>query len=143
MDPKDDLIGNLLAHKRQEPDAELDQLARMVIGAAIEVHRHLGPGLLEEVYEEALCLEFDLRKIPFMRQERVGIAYKGRPVGKGKLDLLVGGRLIVELKSVERLAPIHSAQIISYLRMTSRMLGLLINSNVPVLREGIKRVVLS
>ena len=78
-----------------------------------------------------------------MRQERVGITYKGRPVGKGKLDLLVGGRLIVELKSVERLAPIHSAQIISYLRMTSRVLGLLINFNVPVLKEGIKRVVLS
>ena len=118
-------------------------MARLVIGAAIEVHRHLGPGLLEEVYEEALCMEFELRKIPFMRQERVGITYKGRAVGKGKLDLLVGGRLIVELKSVERLAPIHSAQIISYLRMTSRMLGLLINFNVPVLREGIKRVVLS
>jgi GxxExxY protein len=78
-----------------------------------------------------------------MRQERVGITYKGRAVGKGKLDLLVGGRLIVELKSVERLAPIHSAQKISYLRMTSRMLGLLINFNLPVLREGIKRVVLS
>jgi GxxExxY protein len=88
-------------------------------------------------------MEFELRAIPFMRQERVGITYKGRPVGKGNLDLLIGGRLIVELKSVERLAPIHSAQIISYLRMTSRMLGLLINSNVPVLKEGIKRVVLS
>jgi len=78
-----------------------------------------------------------------MRLERVGITYKGKPVGKGKLDLLVGGGLIVELKSVERLAPIHSAQIISYLRMTSRMVGLLINFNVPVLREGIKRAVLS
>ena len=143
MDPTDDLMSNLLSRKRQEPDAELDGLARQVIGAAIEVHRHLGPGLLEEVYEEALCMEFDLRKIPFMRQERVGISYKGRPVGKGKLDLLVGGRLIVELKSVEKLAPIHSAQIISYLRMTRRMLGLLINFNVPVLKEGIKRVVLS
>src|SRR5258705_9603842 len=113
MDPKDDPIGNLLAPKRQEPDAELDEFARLVIGAAIEVHRHLGPGLLEDVYEEALCMEFELRKIPFMRQERVGITYKGRAVGKGRLDLLVGGRLIVELKSVERLAPIHSAQIIS------------------------------
>jgi GxxExxY protein len=143
MDPKNRFIGNPLAPKRQEPDAELDDFARSVIGAAIEVHRHLGPGLLEEVYEEALCMEFELRKIPFMRQERVGITYKGRPVGKGKLDLLVGGRLIVELKSVERLAPIHSAQIISYLRMTSRVLGLLINFNVPVLKEGIKRVVLS
>ena len=142
MDPKNSLVGNLLAPKGQEPDAELDEFARSVIGAAIEVHRHLGPGLLEEVYEEALCMEFELRKIPFMRLERVGITYKGKPVGKGKLDLLVGGGLIVELKSVERLAPIHSAQINSYLRMTSRMVGLLINFNVPVLREGIKRALL-
>jgi GxxExxY protein len=82
MTLKENLKDNLLAPKRQEPDAELDQLARLVIGAAIEVHRHLGPGLLEEVYEEALCMEFDLRKIPFMRQERVGIIYKGRAVGK-------------------------------------------------------------
>lgn len=77
MTPKENLKDNLLAPKQQEPDAELDQLAR-----------------LEGVYEEALCMEFDLRKIPFMRQERVGITYKGRAVGKGKLDLLVGGRLI-------------------------------------------------
>lgn len=73
----------------------------------------------------------------------MGITYKGRPVGKGKLDLLVGERLIVELKAVERLAPIHSAQMISYLRMTKRNLGLLINFNVPMLKEGIKRVVVS
>jgi len=73
----------------------------------------------------------------------VGITYKGRPVAKGKLDLLVGERLIVELKTVERLAPIHSAQLISYLRMTKRNLGLLINFNVPMLKEGIKRVVVT
>ena len=82
MDPKNSLIGNLLAPKRQEPDAELDQLARLVIGAAIEVHRHLGPGLLEEVYEEALCMEFDLRKIPFLRQERVGITLQRTSCGE-------------------------------------------------------------
>jgi GxxExxY protein len=143
MDPKEDLLSNLLRAQRQEPDAELDRLAHLAIGAAIEVHRQLGPGLLEAVYEEALCIEFDLREIPFSRQQRVGITYKGRPVGKGKLDLVVDNRLIIEIKSVEKLAPIHSAQIISYLRMTSRMLGLLIDFNVPVLREGIKRVVLS
>jgi GxxExxY protein len=142
MASNEDLIANLLSPK-QEPDAELDRLARLVIGAAIEVHRQLGPGLLEGVYEEALCIEFDLREIPFIRQPGVGITYKGRPVGKGKLDLLVGGRLIIELKAVEKLAPIHSAQMISYLRMTKRNLGLLINFNVPMLKEGIKRVVLS
>lgn len=102
MGSNEDLLARLWATKRQEPDAELDALARLVIGAAIEVHRQLGPGLLEAVYEEALCIEFDLRKIPFTGQPGVGITYKGRPVGKGKLDLLVGERLIVELKSVER-----------------------------------------
>ena len=143
MSSNEDLITNLLKPKNQEPDEELDRLAHLVIGAAIEVHRQLGPSLLEGVYETALCIEFDLRKIPFRRQQGVGITYKGRPVGKGKLDLLVGERLIIELKAVERLAPIHSAQMISYLRMTNRKLGLLINFNVPLLREGIKRVVVS
>ena len=143
MDQPDDLIDKLLKPERHEPDRELDRLAHQVIGAAIEVHRQLGPGLLEPVYEKALCIEFDLRGIPFRSQSGVGVIYKGRPVGKGKLDLLVGGRLIVELRAVEKLAPIHSAQIISYLRMTNRTLGLLINFNVPVLKEGIKRVVLS
>jgi len=136
-------MDNLLAAKSQEPDAETDRLAHLVIGAAIEVHRQLGPGLLERVYEEALCIEFDLRKIPFTRQSGVDISYKGRPVGQGKLDLLVGDRLIVELKAVEKLAPIHSAQMISYLRMTKRNLGLLINFNVPMVKDGIKRIVLS
>jgi GxxExxY protein len=139
----DDLIKNLLKPKTQEPDEELDRLARLAIGAAIEVHRQLGPGLLEGVYENALCIEFDLRRIPFRRQHRVGIVYKGRPVGKGKLDLIVGERLIIEIKTVERLAPIHSAQLISYLRMTHRKLGLLINFNVALLRDGIKRVIVS
>ena len=139
MASNEDLIANLLSPKRQEPDAELDRLARLVMGRMS--HRQLGPGLW--VYEKALCIEFDLREIPFRRQSGVGITYKGRPVGKGKLDLLVGERLIVELKAVERLAPIHSAQMISYLRMTKRNLGLLINFNVPMLKEGIKRVVVS
>jgi GxxExxY protein len=143
MNPPDDLIAKLLKPERHEPDRELDRLAHQVIGAAIEVHRQLGPGLLEGVYEKAMCIEFELRGIPFRRQSGVGITYKGRAVGKGKLDLLVGERLIVELKAVEKLAPIHSAQMISYLRMTNRLLGLLINFNVSVLKEGIRRVVLS
>lgn len=90
MSSNEDLLGNLLSGQKQEPDAELERWAHLAIGAAIEVHRQLGPGLLEGVYEEALCIEFDLRKIPFSRQSRVGITYKGRPVGKGKLDLIVG-----------------------------------------------------
>lgn len=143
MGPPEDLIATLLKPERHEPDRELDQLAHQVIGAAIEVHRQLGPGLLEGVYEKAMCIEFELRGIRFRKQSGVGINYKGRPVGKGKLDLLVGERLIIELKAVERLAPIHTAQMISYLRMTNRVLGLLINFNVPVLKEGIRRVVVS
>jgi GxxExxY protein len=143
MDSPEDLMANLLKPVRQEPGRELDQLAHQVIGAAIEVHRQLGPGFQEGVYQKALCIEFELRGIPFGSQSGVEISYKGRAVGSGKLDLLVGGQLIVELKAVDKLAPIHSAQIISYLRMTNRILGLLINFNVPVLKEGIKRVVLS
>ncbi len=143
MDSPGDFIANLLKSGPKEPDQELDRLAHQVIGAAIEVHRQLGPGLLEGVYENAICIEFELRDIPFRTQSRVGIAYKGRPVGKGRLDLIVGDRLIVELKAVEKLAPIHLAQMISYLRMTNRALGLLINFNVPVLKERIRRVVLS
>jgi len=118
-------------------------LARQVIGAAIEVHRALGPGFLESVYEEALCVELGLRRIPFARQVAVGVAYKGTAVGESRLDLLVGGRLIVELKAAESLLPIHSAQVLSYLRATGNQLALLINFNVPVLKGGIKRIVLS
>src|SRR5512134_2947555 len=97
-----------------EPGAKLDQLAHAVIGAAIEVHRLLGPGYVEAVYEEALCVELRLRGIPFMRQVTVPVDYKGHPVGEGRLDLLVGDLLVVELKAVEALAPVHSAQVISY-----------------------------
>jgi GxxExxY protein len=91
----------------REPSQDLDKLAHVVIGAAIEVHRHLGPGLLEPLYEEAFCLELVERQIPFERQLKVPITYKGHPIGKNKLDLLVGDQLIVEIKAVERLRP-HS-----------------------------------
>lgn len=135
-------LGDNLTAPR-EPDKELDRLAHGVIGAALEVHRELGPGLLESVYEEAVCIELRLRGIPFVRQLRKTVSYKGRTIGKGKLDLLVGGCLIVELKAVDALAPIHSAQLISYLRMSGNHLGLLINFNVPLRKNGIKRVIMS
>jgi GxxExxY protein len=128
---------------KREPSEELDRLAYAVIGAAIEVHRVLGPGFLESVYEEALCVELQLRRIPFRQQSVVAVNYKGQLVGEGRLDLLVSNTLIVELKAVENLAPIHSAQLLSYLKMTAHPLGLLINFNVPILREGIKRIILS
>ncbi|MCA9598072.1 MAG: GxxExxY protein [Myxococcales bacterium] len=126
-----------------EPSAEIDHLARRVIGAAIEVHRCLGPGFLEAVYEEALCVELALHGIRFARQVPVGVKYKGELVGEARLDLLVEDELVVELKAVESIAPIHWAQVLSYLKATRHRLGLLINFNVDVLQRGIKRVVRS
>ena len=126
-----------------EPSSDLDALAHQTIGAAIDVHRALGPGYLESVYEEALAIELSLRNIPFARQPEISVRYKQWEVGKSRLDLLVGQSLIVELKAVESLQEIHRAQLISYLRATGLQLGLLINFNVPVLKQGIKRVVLT
>jgi GxxExxY protein len=122
---------------------QVEQLAYRAIGAAIEVHRLTGPGFLESVYQESLEIEFRIRGIPCQPKKPVAITYKGYPVGKGQLDFLVGDILIVELKAVEKLAPIHEAQVISYLKMTKNSLGLLINFNVPILKEGIKRIILT
>jgi len=126
-----------------EPTREEDELAHVVIGAAIEVHRQLGPGFLESVYEEALCVELALRGIPFEKQVPIRICYKGQPVGAERLDLLVSGKLIVELKAVDAIIGIHTAQLLSYLRAAKLRLGLLINFNVPLLKQGIHRVILS
>ena len=126
-----------------ELNSELNALSQRVIGAAIEVHRILGPGFLESVYEQALVLELGLQGITCDRQASVYIEYKGHSVGEGRLDLLVGNCLVVELKTVEQLLPIHQAQLLSYLKATRKQLGLLINFNTRVLREGVKRVVLS
>jgi len=128
---------------RREPSAELDQWAHEVVGSALEVHKALGPGFLESVYEEALCIELGLRGIPFQRQSPVSVIYKECTVGDGRMDIVVGHALVVELKAVETLLPIHSAQIISYLKATGYQLGLLINFNTSVLKDGIKRVILS
>jgi GxxExxY protein len=128
---------------RAEPEREVDELAHRVIGAAIEVHRHLGPGFLEGVYEDALAMEFQMREISHERQKEIAVVYKGTLVGEGRLDFLVGGCLVLELKAVEGLASIHKAQVLSYLKATRLQLGLLINFNVPILRDGLQRVVLS
>jgi GxxExxY protein len=124
-----------------EPPAHLDRLAHAVIGAAIEVHRWLGPGYLEAVYEEALVLELGLRKLAVRRQVVVPIFYKDQLISESHLDLLIEDELVVELKSVESLARIHGAQLLSYLRATDLQLGLLMNFNVPILKEGIRRVI--
>lgn len=122
---------------------EVERLAYGVIGSAIEVHRVLGAGFLERVYHQALAMEFRLRGIPHKSKHLVAVQYKGYPIGEGELDFLVGDSLIVELKAVEKLSPIHEAQVISYLKMTNCPLGLLINFNVPILKQGIKRIILS
>lgn len=124
-----------------EPSDELDQLARAVIGAAIEVHRLLGPGLPEELYERALVLELQLRGLQVEQQKAVDINYKGQKIGAGRIDLLVAGKLVVEVKAVEALAPVHRLQTRTYMRMIGQPLGLLINFNVPMLKEGIRRVI--
>lgn len=126
-----------------EPGTDLDELARRVIGAAIEVHRELGPGYTGSVYKDALAIELSRREIPCARRLPIDVFYKGEKVGVGRLDVLVAGQLVVELNSVERLLPIHKAQLLSYLKGTQRRLGLLINFNVELLRDGIRRVVLS
>jgi GxxExxY protein len=129
------------ARRFREPTAEEDALARRIIGAAIEVHRILGPGLLESVYEAALCIELAERGIPFVRQPELALFYKDHLVGKGRLDVVVDGRVVVELKSIESFAHVHTAQLLSYLSAGGLCLGLLINFNVAVLKDGIKRVV--
>lgn len=125
--------------------AEMDNLNRLsesVIGAAIEVHRHLGSGFLESTYEKALSIELDLRGIKHRCQVPVALTYKDQSIGDGKLDLLVEDRLIVELKAVSGLSDAHKTQVLAYLKATNFKLGLLINFHNPLLKNGIKRVVL-
>lgn len=128
---------------KEEPNHAVDDLATRVIGAAIEVHNHLGPGYLESVYESALAHEMLERKIAYQQQYGISVPYKGIPVGQSKLDFLVGGHLIVEIKAVDQLAPVHKAQVISYLKACNLQLGLLINFGQHKLVDGLQRVVLT
>src|SRR5262249_35758288 len=123
--------------------SELNEITRAIIGAAIEVHRQLGRGLLESSYRECLCCELLLRGIPFEREKPLPLEYKGIHLGCGyRVDLLVRGSVVVEIKSIESLAPIHEAQLLTYLRIGGWRLGLLINFNVAVLKTGIRRRIL-
>ncbi len=120
-----------------------EALTDQVIAAAIEVHRELGPGLLESAYEQCLCHELHLRGLTFRRQVELPVVYKGTRLDCGYcIDLIVDEQVIVELKAVEKLLPVHEAQLMTYLRLTKLRVGLLINFNVPVLKEGIKRRVI-
>jgi GxxExxY protein len=127
----------------KEPSGRVDDLAHQVIGAAIEVHRILGPGFLESVYEEALAIEFDLRGIPYERQKPMELLFKGKTVGDSRLDFLVGGELVLELKAVEAIHPIFPAKVIHYLKLSGLQLGLIINFHVVLLKDGIKRIALT
>jgi GxxExxY protein len=129
------------AFRYHDVDPEINRLIVQFLGVAIAVHKVLGPGHLEDVYEKALCIELRLRGIAFEQQYQVAIVYKGIEVGKGEVDLFIEGKLVVELKAVSQLVPVHEAQIISYLKMTGCKAGLLINFNVPLLKHGIKRFV--
>lgn len=119
-----------------------NDLSGEILGAAIEVHRILGPGLLESLYEEALAIELQDRKLVVARQLTLPIGYKGRPLDNPlRLDMLVNNMIVVEVKSVERLLPVHEAQLLSYLRLSQKKLGLLINFNSTVLIRSVRRIV--
>ena len=119
------------------------ELTEKVLGAAIEVHKHLGPGLLESTYEACLCHELEACGIPFRRQVVLPLDYKGLPIASAfRLDLLIDDKIIVELKSQEALLPVHEAQLLTYLKLTGKRVALLLNFNVPAMKEGIIRRIL-
>ncbi len=121
---------------------DLNCLTSRIIGCAIEVHRALGPGLLESIYESALCIEFDDVKIEYTRQSSIPAYYKGHLLGQYRVDLVVQDLVLVEIKSVERPVPVFEAQLQTYMRLMEKRVGLLINFNSRLLKDGIKRIVL-
>ena len=132
----------LRAQRKSRMIKEEDRLSKEIIGAAIEVHRHLGPGMLESAYEKCLCKELEIRNIEFEKQKPLAVVYKGITLDCGyKLDVVVEGKVILELKSVNKFESIHDAQLLTYLKIADLKLGILINFNVPVLKDGIKRIV--
>lgn len=125
----------------RDTEAQRDSLSESLIGAAIEVHKHLGAGLLESAYEECLCYELTQRKIAFRRQVELPISYKNIKLDANyRIDLIIENSLLLELKSVEKLLPIHEAQLLTYMKLSNVSTGLLINFNVPVLKNGLKRM---
>ena len=131
------------AQRHRENENEKDPRTAKIIGAAIEVHRHLGPGLLESAYEECLCHELFLRGLGFRRQVDLPVAYKGVQLACGyKMDVIVQQEVVLELKTVEKLLPVHEAQLLTYLKLSGKHIGLLINFNTSLLTGGIKRIIL-
>ena len=120
----------------------LNEITEKIIGCAIEVHRNLGPGLLESIYENALCFELNQINVKHEKQLKIPIVYKGLSLGEYRLDILVENEIIVEIKAVDRYDRVFEAQMLTYLKVTGKKLGLLMNFNVPVLKNGIKRIIL-
>jgi GxxExxY protein len=121
---------------------DINQLSNKIIGAAIEVHKAIGPGLLESAYERCLCRELALRGVSFKSQVPLPLIYKGEKLDCGyQMDLVVENAVIIELKACEKIEPIHKAQLLTYLKLSDLKLGLLLNFNVPVMRDGITRIV--
>jgi len=118
---------------------EINKLSEKIIGCCIEVHKRLGPGLLESIYEKALCIELAYHNIPFENQKILSVKYRNKPVGEFRIDILVENTIVLELKSVERHDPVFEAQILSYMKLGEFPLGLLINFNSKLLKNGIKR----
>jgi len=121
---------------------EIEVTMRETIGCCINVHRGLGPGLLESTFARAVCLELQAAGIPFEAEKHIPVTYRGHLLCHHRLDLVVASQVVVEIKAVDRLAPVHQAQLLNYLRVSRLRAGLLINFNVPVLQEGIRRIVL-
>jgi GxxExxY protein len=129
----------MLNHR--DTEAQRDSLSEAVISAAIEVHRILGPGLLESAYEQCLCYEFDQRGISYQRQVLLPIAYKGQQLDCGyRMDVVVENKIVLELKTVDAFSEIHSAQLLTYMKLSGLSTGLLLNFKVPALRHGIRRM---
>jgi len=127
----------------EDTEIKLNEITEQIIGATIEVHKALGPGLLEAAYDECLCCELNLREIRFERQSPLPVHYKGMKLDCGyRIDVLVADAVVVEIKALETLAPIHEAQLLTYLKLGHWKLGLLINFNVPILKDGIRRRVM-
>jgi GxxExxY protein len=127
----------------EEPNQKADEVASVVVDAALEVHWHLGPAFLESIYENALCHELSMRGVSFERQVSIAVRYKELVVGEGRIDLVVSGIVVVELKALPALTPLHVAQVISYLKATRIRLGLLLNFGDRRLKSGCRRIVLS
>jgi GxxExxY protein len=128
--------------KTNQEIESLTPVTRTIIGCAIEVHRHLGPGLLEQIYERAMCVELNRAHLSFTRQPTFPIDYKGVAIGEQRADLIVANAVVVEIKSVERFDPIFAAQVLTYLRFTGLRIGLLLNFNSRLLKDGVVRIVL-